>query len=144
MKFATALLALATAAMASPTKFAVEKRHGDCKSCEWEHHQEGHGRHRGSMQHCSNWVPVTEELIVIDVKAAICLKTETVDPGLLSTDASIKIDVEIDLVVLRKNYPTYSSLWCDPKGLSKPGEKINEDECWKHEFKRDNSCASDY
>lgn len=120
MKFATALLALATAAMAIPTKFALEERHNSCKTCDWEHHKNGWGRHKGSERPCSNWVPVTEELIVLDIHAEICLKREAVDHGLLVSDTSVKIDVEIDIVFLQQKYPAYSHLYCDPKSKSKP------------------------
>ncbi|QPH04073.1 hypothetical protein C2857_000720 [Epichloe festucae Fl1] len=136
MKFATALLALATAAMASPTNFALEERHSDCKSCDWDHKKYGHGRHQGIEKPCPNWVPTTKDLIAIDVEAKICLNDEAEDYG-LSHDSSIIVDLHIDVTYVHYRYPELSRLYCDPNYTCTKGEKINEEECWEHEWGED-------
>ncbi|CCE29162.1 hypothetical protein E4U22_008466 [Claviceps purpurea] len=141
MKFATALIALATAVMASPASLPVEARavevpktlEARCDSCEIKHHQGGYGRYHGQKKHCDNWVPVNAEGIALDINAEICLNLQF-DLGFINIDLSAAFDVEIDVALLHLFYPSCQRLVCDPTYSCKKNEPIPEDKCWTHEF----------
>ncbi|KAG6028242.1 hypothetical protein E4U41_000729 [Claviceps citrina] len=129
MKFSAAVLALAAAAMASPT---IVPAH--CDTCKYDHHPDGYGRYQGEKKHCDNWVPVDSSLVALDVHADICLNLEVDILGLIQVDLSASVDVEIDLELLRSRYPSCQRLVCDPTYSCKKGEKVPMEKCWEHEF----------
>ncbi|KAK2603600.1 hypothetical protein QQS21_004181 [Conoideocrella luteorostrata] len=149
MKFAVALIALATAAFAAPTApttSALEVRGGygggDCESCH-EHdgyghdhdgygHRSGYGRHHGRKERCDNWVPCDKDGIVLDIEAEVCLNVNVL--GLLKVDLKVDLDVEIDIGLIKKHYPSCERLYCDPHHSCEKGKKVHEDKCWEHEF----------
>ncbi|KAG5979468.1 hypothetical protein E4U55_005141 [Claviceps digitariae] len=129
MKFATALIALATAAMASPTN-SLEAR---CDSCSYQHQKAGYGRYHGEKRHCDNWVPVDESGIALDVKAEICLNLD-INLGFIDFDFSAALDVNIDVALLHLYYPTCKRVVCDPTYSCRKGQRIPEDKCWTHQM----------
>ncbi|KAG5918839.1 hypothetical protein E4U42_006728, partial [Claviceps africana] len=131
MKFATALVALATAAMASPTK-SLEAR---CDSCEYQHSKGGYGRHNGQKTKCDNWVPVDEKGIALDVEIDVCLNLDLgIGLGPINIGISLDLDLDIDIALLAIKYPTCRRLVCDPTNSCQKGKPIPEKKCWNHEF----------
>ncbi|KAG6002311.1 hypothetical protein E4U21_003263 [Claviceps maximensis] len=132
MKFATALIALATAAIASPIN-SVEPR---CDACNYPHQSGGYGRYQGQKRHCDNWVPVDEAGIALDVHAEVCLNLD-LHLGIINIDLSAVLDVDVDIELLALRYPSCRRLVCDPTYSAHRGQRIPEDKCWTHEMDQD-------
>ncbi|KAG5927700.1 hypothetical protein E4U53_002820 [Claviceps sorghi] len=131
MKFATVLAALATAAMASPTK-SLEAR---CDSCDLQHSRGGYGRYHGQERSCDNWVPVDENGIALDVEAEVCLNLQVgIGLGPIGIGLSLDLDAQIDIALIAFKYPSCRRLVCDPTHSCQKGKPIPEKKCWNHEF----------
>ncbi|KAG5991045.1 hypothetical protein E4U54_003980 [Claviceps lovelessii] len=130
MKFVTALVALASAAVANPIN-SLESR---CGACDYQHESSGYGRYHGEKRHCSNWVPVDEKGIALDVHAQVCLNLDVSIIGLIHLDLSAQLDLDVDVELLHYYYPTCKRLVCDPTYSSYKGQPIQEDKCWTHEM----------